>query len=342
MDCLRWFQIPGQDLVWRHVLPDHPSALQGPQSTQAKGSSSAMRHAGRRRNANEFCGAYGHGTTREEMLWLSRWCLVRGVNLLVPHAFYYSVRRPRGDERPPDVGPHSPWWDRYREHADEVRRLCWLNTDAEHVCGLAVLAPSDRLPWRAAEVCYRNQRDFNYLSGRDLRDRAVVRSGRPPRRRHALPRPDRRGGAGSRPDGDRCPPWPTPAASCATRRAWRKPASWNASTAWCLPDVRLGPAAPSVRVHHVVKDGVHAYLLFNEEKAPVETVATFSVPGERRVFDPRTATMDRLEPGRPLRLEGHQLLVILIGQGRMTAPGAPQVPKTSSDQRIPAACRPTG
>src|SRR5690606_39934544 len=68
------------------------------------------------------CGAYGHELTWDEMTWLAHWCFIRGVNWLFPHAFYYSVRGPRRDERPPDVGPHAAWWDRYGEYADACRR----------------------------------------------------------------------------------------------------------------------------------------------------------------------------------------------------------------------------
>src|SRR5262249_4004944 len=67
---LGYFQIPGQDLVWRYVEPDKPSALEGAHSTMAKCSASAMVHGGRRRNLNEFCGAYGHNLTFAEMKWL--------------------------------------------------------------------------------------------------------------------------------------------------------------------------------------------------------------------------------------------------------------------------------
>ena len=42
---LRYFQVPGQDLVWRYVEPG-PKALNGPHSTMAKGASSAMIHLG--------------------------------------------------------------------------------------------------------------------------------------------------------------------------------------------------------------------------------------------------------------------------------------------------------
>lgn len=314
MDCLRWFQIPGQDLVWRKVLPDDPSALQGPESTQAKGSSSAMAHADRRRNANEFCGAYGRELSWEEMLWLSRWCLVRGVNLLVPHAFYYSVRGPRRDERPPDVGPHSPWWDRYREHADEVRRLCWLDTDAEHVCGLAILAPSDRLPWRAAEACYRSQRDFNYLTERDIRDRASFdRDGLrvAAMRYRALileeePEPALKELLSPMADAGRLLRW---------EEGMPEGRLLERIDALIPPDIRLKPACPALRVRHVVKSGVHAYLLFNEGGDALESTVCLSVPGKRSLYDPVADTLEHPDPGQPLRLAGHQLMAILVEDG---------------------------
>jgi len=71
IDNLRWFHIPGQDIVWRYIEPGKPSALEGAQSTQAKCAASAMAHLGRRRNLNEFCGAYGPDMTFEEMQWLA-------------------------------------------------------------------------------------------------------------------------------------------------------------------------------------------------------------------------------------------------------------------------------
>ncbi|MHC4229525.1 MAG: glycosyl hydrolase [Planctomycetota bacterium] len=160
---LRHFHIPGQDIVWRYIEPGKPSALEGAQSTQAKCASSAMIHLGRRRNSNEYCGAFGHNFTFEEMKWLTNWLIVRGCNMLYPHAFYYSVRGPRIDERPPDVGPNNSWWSQYEPYADSCRRLCWLNTDGRHVCSLAILGRNDYLPWRAAKVCFQNQRDFNYI-----------------------------------------------------------------------------------------------------------------------------------------------------------------------------------
>lgn len=166
---LRYFHMPGQDIVWRYIERDQPSALEGRQSTQGKAASSMMYHGGQRRNVNEFCGAYGHGLTFEDMRWLANWLLIRGCNLLIPHAFYYSVRGPRKDERPPDVGLHSNWWgEQFTAYANACRRLCWLNTDSEHVCHVAILGEHQKLPWRAAKACFQNQIDFNYLDVADL------------------------------------------------------------------------------------------------------------------------------------------------------------------------------
>lgn len=163
----RHFHVPGQDLVWRYVEPG-PKALEGPHSTMAKCASSAMVHLGRRRNGNELYGAYGHDLTFDEVKWLANWCLVRGQNLLYPHAFYYSMRGPRRDERPPDVGPNSPWWAQFKPFADHCRRLSWINTDCQQVCQIAVLAGVQELPFRAAKVIFENQFDFNYLEWRHL------------------------------------------------------------------------------------------------------------------------------------------------------------------------------
>ncbi|MFH1940497.1 MAG: hypothetical protein ABIL68_00205 [bacterium] len=171
---LRHFQIPGQDIVWRQIEPGKPSALEGAQSTQAKCASSAMIHLGHRQNSNEYCGAYGHNFTFREMKWLANWLIIRGCNLLYPHAFYYSVRGPRIDERPPDVGPNSIWWNQFKSFADATSRLCWLNTDSQHVCQVAIMGLNDFLPWKAAKVCFQNQIDFNYLEARHLWEDAKI------------------------------------------------------------------------------------------------------------------------------------------------------------------------
>lgn len=174
---MRHFHVPGQDIVWRFIEPDKPSALEGPQSTQGKVTSSAMLHLNRRRNSNEFCGAYGNETTFDEFRFLANWLLVRGVNLLIPHAFYYSVRGPRREERPPDVGPNSAWWNDFKPFADACRFACWVNTDSLPDSRVAIVCDPHHAPWRAAKELFIRQIDFDYLDFDSL-DRATISNGR--------------------------------------------------------------------------------------------------------------------------------------------------------------------
>ena len=174
---LRYFQLPGQDMVWRYVEPEKPSALEGQHSTAAKCSSSAARHQKARRNGNELYGAYGWNLTFDEMKWLADWFMIRGVNLLWPHAFYYSIRDSRAYERPPDLGRNNLWWEHYHVLANYTKRLCWLLTDSEQACDIAILAHHNHLPWEPAKVLFQNQWDFNYLED-GLLTEATLENGR--------------------------------------------------------------------------------------------------------------------------------------------------------------------
>ena len=291
--ALRYFQVPGQDLVWRYVEPG-PTALEGGHSTMAKCASSAMIHLERRRNSNELYGAYGHNLTFEEVEWLANWCFVRGHNLLMPHAFYYSVRGIRVDERPPDVGPNSPWWgDKYKSYADASRRLSWLNTDSKHVCEIAVLGNSTWLPYRAAKACFQNQRDFNYLELRHLWEDARV---------------DKEGVhlAGMNysavildsliylqdqavtelrklEENGRLIIWSgAPYAEIfADAIIVSTPEELIASVDKLItPDIILSPPSYNIRYRHVIKKGYHYYILFNEEETAVTTNLDIPVKGK--------------------------------------------------------------
>jgi hypothetical protein len=173
---LRHLQIPGQDIVWRHIELGKASALEGSPSTMAKAAASAAFHHRRSRNLNEFAGAYGHELTFAELQGLASWLMIRGCDLLVPHAFYYSRRGLRKDERPPDVGPNSPWWKDYKPWADFTRRICALNASCQPVCEVAILGRATELPWRAAKWCFEHQIDFHYVEPLDL-EKARVEDG---------------------------------------------------------------------------------------------------------------------------------------------------------------------
>ena len=135
---------------------------------QAKLSADIARHLGRRRNANECFGVCFRDNipwyfTAADMKWYIDWLGFRGVNLFVPHAFYYSVAGARKEERPPDVGPNNIWWKHYRRFSDYMKRLSYLMTDSVNSAKIAVLCDNNRVPYKELAVLYENQIEFNYL-----------------------------------------------------------------------------------------------------------------------------------------------------------------------------------
>lgn len=163
----RYFHIPGQDLVLRWIAPEI-GGLAGINSTMAKCSADAARLMGRRRNSNECFGACNKDNnpwqlSGGDIKWYLDWLAVRGVNLFIPHAFYYSIAGKRKDERPPDVGPHSIWWAHYSQWAMYMARLSCLMTDMQLRAETAVLCKNRDLHPDLVAPLFEHQTGFQYL-----------------------------------------------------------------------------------------------------------------------------------------------------------------------------------
>lgn len=169
----RAFTIPGQDLVWRWVAPGRTS-IEGPESTQGHCAADSMLNSGKKRCLNECfgcCGPEGSqwGMTLTDVRWMLDFLLVRGVNLLCPHAFFYEMDPAiSAQDRPPDVGPNNYWWPHFRTVADYITRMCGINAESEDAVELAVLTGSEHLPWAATKELQRHQIPFHYLEIDDL------------------------------------------------------------------------------------------------------------------------------------------------------------------------------
>ena len=171
----------------------------------------------------------------DDMKWYMDYLFVRGTNLLCPHAFFYSVRDGRGDERPPDVGPNNLWWPMYGKIAQYMRRMSWLMTDSVNQARVAVLCEDDSMPWESVKPLYENQIEFNYLQLSRVPDCALK-------------------------DG----------ALCIEKQRYTHVITGEANLSALPRDAVITPAAPDLRVSHVVKDGVDFYLLVNEGEQAVE------------------------------------------------------------------------
>ena len=320
----QFFQVPGQDLVWRYVEPG-PKALEGHHSTMAKCASSAMIHLELRRNSNELYGAYGHNLTFDEMNWLANWCFVRGQNMLFPHAFYYSVRGPRLDERPPDVGPNAKWWDNYKPYADACSRLSWINTDSRHVCDIAILCEAEWLPDKSAKILYQNQRDFNYLEIRHLiNDCRIDEEGvhiadmtyklliidslsyLPDEAKPFLEKIAQNGqlviNKGSR-----------FAEIFPGARTYGQPDELISEINRTSPaDLYVYPPSTGIRYRHVVKGGNHFYIIFNEEEKDELIRLKIPLKGNFKWLNPYSGAASSMDPESEVQIKPHELKILFV------------------------------
>ncbi len=293
---LKPFQLPGQDVVWRFV--EIEKDLTGGESVLGKCSADSARHRLRRRNANEAFGCCGPresqwGMTPGDMKWYMDYLFLRGVNLLYPHAFYYSVRDGRGNERPPDVGPNNTWWPEYPAIAAYMRRMSWLMTDSVNQARVAVLCEGDRMPVESVVPLYEGQIEFNYLeeellSSCRIEDGALCIAGQ--RYTHVLP-------------GD----VPLTAAQSALIAPFLRAD---------LPrDLVTDTPVPDLRVSHVVKEGVHFYLLVNEGGEAIRTRVTVPIAGRARWWNAWSgdiADAATANGGYPLHLDRRESIILCI------------------------------
>jgi len=304
---LKYFHIPGQDVVWRWVAPEDGLAIEGTHSTMAKCASDAARHSGKRRNANECFACCGKDKiewsfTAEDMKWYMDWLFVRGVNLLYPHAFFYSIRGERRiGERPPDVGPNNIWWPYYRQISDYIKRMCSLLTDCVNITPVAVLCQEDHLPWQIVKPLYQNQIEFNYLEDNLLKDRAVIDdkgyiniaaqkynvlviedlSTISDELREVINKFAEAGGnvIAYNPDNKDT--------GISGMRSISQYSEVSGMVSDCiLPDVIAKEKAEDLRVTHIVKEGIHFYLFVNEGEGDINTPVKLKLKGRMEKWDP--------------------------------------------------------
>ncbi len=252
----RYFHIPGQDLVLRWISPEK-GGLKGMDSTMAKCSADAARLMGRRRNANECFGACNADNnpwqfSGGDMKWYLDWLAVRGVNLFVPHAFYYSIEGKRKEERPPDVGPNNIWWPYYNRWSAYMRRLSCLMTDADLFTPVAVLCKNRALCPEIVAPLFESQTGFQYIP------ESCWGSCRVDDETHELILNDRRYQAVLN-DTDNVFPQAAHQVTAA------------------MADVQCFPAVPSLRAAHFIRGGVECWFLTNEGNRIIET--TLTLPG---------------------------------------------------------------
>lgn len=250
----RYFHIPGQDVVLRWIAPEQ-NALATYESAQAKCSSDAARYMGRRRNSNECYGACCRDSvpwkfSGGDLKWYTDWLGVRGVNLFIPHAFYYSVEGKRKDERPPDVGPNNIWWPYFDTVSTYIKRVSCLMTDSVNRARVAVLCENRNMPVDEVVPFYQSQIEFNYVPYSAIGEHAVR--------------------DGKLYVGNNIYDY----IFCDTRNQLSGIREIRSVSELSYCDIETAMFCPNLRVSHLDKDGVEVYFLVNEGEDTIDTTAS--------------------------------------------------------------------
>ncbi|MGW8567415.1 hypothetical protein [Isoptericola sp. NPDC055881] len=286
---------PGQDTVWRWVLPGDGSALEGPESTAPKVAASAARARGGAPAVTEVLGAYGWRLSLDEARWLLDWYLSRGVTTPVLHAFFASVRGARAFESEPDLGRWNSWWPHLPPLVGYVRRVAELLAAAPPVWSVGVLSRPDAVPsGPVVRALLEAQLDFGYVDRDD---------------------PDVAAGYAVLVD----PADGVPGVVALKARL----------CAAGVPVVDAAPAAPDLRA--VVLGGGAGYVFFHEGEEPVRTALRLPpLPDDACWWDPFTdarRAVERDDDGRVvLVLERRRTLALVRAAGRPVATAATSAP----------------
>ncbi|MBR4720286.1 MAG: hypothetical protein IK057_00850 [Clostridia bacterium] len=322
---LKYFGVPGQDLVFRRVAPEDDKGISGPETIQAKCSSDSARHRGRRRNLNECfaCGGKNQiewSFNADDMKWTMDWLFIRGVNMLVPHAFFYSLDGERRfGERPPDVGFNNIWWKYYSTISDYMKRMSYMMTDSVNTTGIAVLCKSDFLPFDIARPLYENQIEFNYLEEELIKDGSCdIKNGRIKIASQcydtlivediSIISSEIEGFAETggkviayNPEGEKL------------NSNITSISSFEQVLDYLKKDLVITPTCKDLRVSHIVKNGEHFYILVNEGEECIKGDVEFLADGPVSVFDPWMGK-EILVKDNTLYLERRESLIICAGK----------------------------
>lgn len=87
---------------------------------------------------SETFGGFGWSLTPEEMKRKTDLQYVQGINMLVPHAFFYSTDGIRKTESPPSLFFQNGYWKYFKQYADYVKRLGYIGRIGEYAPDAAV------------------------------------------------------------------------------------------------------------------------------------------------------------------------------------------------------------
>lgn len=110
-------------------------------SLNAKFAVSASLNYGKTRIACEAFGASGWDITFEDMVRISNWLFQQGINLIMMHGFYYSIREQRVNDFPPSYFYQWKYWDYMPVYVKMANRMMKILSDGQAETEILVYSP---------------------------------------------------------------------------------------------------------------------------------------------------------------------------------------------------------
>ncbi|MHA6480923.1 glycosylhydrolase-like jelly roll fold domain-containing protein [Paenibacillus sp. strain BS8-2] len=189
---LREFDYPGVDYLTPGIgTKENPHRI-----LSVKCAASVAQLEGKQRVVCEAFGASDHAYSMRDRRLDANFMAFLGVNLFIPHAFYYSFAGYRKTDFPPTEFFHAPHWEHYKTFADYIGRLSLMGTTGKRNAGVLLFSPihtvyqemfedgkSVRQP--QADVTFtllsdrllRNQVDYDYMDELQLEEAEVTEDG---------------------------------------------------------------------------------------------------------------------------------------------------------------------
>ncbi|MEJ7631263.1 MAG: hypothetical protein WKF28_02075 [Rubrobacteraceae bacterium] len=140
-DMLETFLLKGHDF---HDIQNFHPAVDGREPhglMYLRQVHSVANQLGKERVVDESWGAGGHDSTPADWARIGRWLIVHGVNLLIPHLSFTTIRGTRKSDHPQTFSDHSPWYEHLRPLNDELARLSWASNRGRIEQRVLVLDP---------------------------------------------------------------------------------------------------------------------------------------------------------------------------------------------------------
>jgi hypothetical protein len=128
--CLKHLHLPGVDHLGNGIG-----------SLNAKFVVGASRHYGKDRISCEAFDASGWDISYEDMVRISNWLFQQGVNLILMHGFYYSIRDERCNDFPPSYFYQWKYWDKMPEYVLMANRMMEMLSGGAAECEILVYSP---------------------------------------------------------------------------------------------------------------------------------------------------------------------------------------------------------